>query len=358
MKDTRNGAHCAPLQATKQVLGELTLCYCVAPLQYQGRRHYLVASEKQHPCLLFDEQGNCVDKVWDGPGGTMSMVQLPGVDGAFLATHRFYSPNDNKQASIVLCRHEAGAWRVRTLLELPGVHRFDILERNGVRWVIACTIKSDYEYKDDWRFPGKVYAAVLPENLMELPEDFRLEARVICPALTRNHGYSRDGQSGIVTADEGVFRFTPPEDPAGDWGMELLLAESTSDALLLDLDGDGEKELLTLSPFHGDTLRVFKASGIGAPGSGYVPIFEYEAKIPFAHAICGAEWEGKQIAVVGHRREARDLLAVYHDGTRYRVECLDHDVGPANALNAALAGETRILSANRETDEIALYTIR
>ena len=336
------------MNVEKKVLGELTLCYCVAPLVFQGRRHFLVASEKQHPCLLFDETGACVDKVWDGPGGTMTIVQVPGADGAFLATHRFYSPNDNKAASIVLCRREAGEWKVRTLLDLPGVHRFDLLERNGVRWLLACTIKSDYEYKDDWRFPGKVWAAVLPDDLLELPEDFRLEAKPIREGLTRNHGYSRDGMTGIVTADEGVFRFTPPEAPGGDWTVEQLLAEPTSDALLLDLDGDGAPELLTLSPFHGDTLRVFKAGEL---------VFEYEARIPFAHAICKAELGGRPIAVIGHRKEARDLLAVSFREGAYRVDVLDHDVGPANALSYELDGKTMVLSANRETNEIALYTL-
>ena len=199
------------MKVTKEILGELTLCYCVAPLTVGGVQHYLVASEKQHPCLLFDAEGRYVEKIWDGPGGTMSAVQVPGADAAFLATHRFYSPNDNKAASIVLCRREEGGWRVQTLLELPGVHRFDILTRNGRSWLIACTIKSDYEYKDDWRFPGKVYAALLPEDLMQKPEDIRLEAKVVLEGLTKNHGYSRHGASGIVTAEEGVFRFTPPE---------------------------------------------------------------------------------------------------------------------------------------------------
>ena len=341
----------------KKVLGELTLCYCVAPLMHQGKRYFLVASEKQHPCLLFDEQGNCVDKVWDGPGGTMTIVQAPGLDGAFLATHRFYSPNDNKAASIVLCRYEAGEWRVRTLLELPGVHRFDVLERNGVHYLLACTIKSDYEYKDDWRFPGKVWAALLPADLLSLPEDFRLEVKPIREGLTKNHGYSRDGQTGLVTAQEGVFRFTPPERPEGEWTVEQLLDEPTSDALLLDLDGDGEKELLTLSPFHGDTLRVFKPVGAHSVRPQYEQVFEYEKKIPFAHAICGASPDGTQVAVIGHRKEDRDLLCVRFVEGEYRVELLDHDVGPANALSYQLKGETKVLSANRETNEIALYTL-
>ena len=340
------------MKVEKKKLAELTLCYCVAPLTYQGKRHLLVASEKQHPCLLFDERGELVDKVWDGPGGTMTIVQAPGLDGTFLATHRFYSPNNNKAATIVLCRHAEGEWKVQTLLELPGVHRFDVLERNGRHWLLACTIKSDYEYKDDWRFPGKVWAALLPEKLLGLPEDFRLEAKPIREGLTKNHGYSRDDGTGIVTADEGVFRFTPPETADGDWTVEQLLDEPTSDALLLDLDGDGENELLTLSPFHGDTLRVFKRTG-----AAYEKVFEYEKKIAFAHAICKAAYDGRAVAILGHRKEDRDLLCVRYADGAYRVDVLDHDVGPANALSYELDGKTTVLAANRETNEIALYTL-
>ena len=79
-------------------------CYSIAPLTYQGKQHFLVAAEKQDPCYLFDPEGNLEDKVWDGPGGVMSMVQVPGSDGQYLSTYKFYSPMILKRPGLLLSR--------------------------------------------------------------------------------------------------------------------------------------------------------------------------------------------------------------------------------------------------------------
>ena len=343
------------MKVEKKVISNLTLCYCVAPLWYRGELHFLVASEKEYPCLLFDREGNQVDEIWKEPGGTMSAVQLPGTDGAFLAVHQFYSPNNSKEAKIVLCRHTEAGWVVRTLVELPYVHRFDILQRDGRNYLLACCLKSDYEYKDDWRFPGKTYACRLPENLLELPEGERLSLTLLKDNMLKNHGYSRhvkDGvMTGIVTSDEGVFRFTPPASEGGAWTIERMISDPASDAVMVDFDGDGEEELLILSPFHGDTLRIYHKSA-----DGYQMVFEYGKKLEFAHAICAADIGGEKMAVIGHRKESRDLLAVrYNNG--YFVEVLDRDVGPANVLYSHVDGRDILISANREINEVAYYQV-
>ena len=101
------------MNVEKRVISDLTLCYWVTTLDIKGELFFLVASEKAYSCLLFDRYGKQVDEVWKEPGGTMTAVQVPGaVDGAFLATHRMYSPDDNRQASIIYAfPTDAGAGR-------------------------------------------------------------------------------------------------------------------------------------------------------------------------------------------------------------------------------------------------------
>ncbi len=347
------------MKVTKKVISNLTKCYAMSMLHYQGKDHFLVAAEKVDKCLLFDLDGNQEDVVWDQPGGVMTMVQVPGTDGQFLATHKFYSPNDSKEAKIVIATPKAkGNWEIRTLVDLPFVHRFDILERNGVRYLIACALKSDHEYKDDWRFPGKVFAAVLPEDLSAFNEDNQLELHVLKDNLLKNHGYCKVNENGVqtslISADNGIFQFIPPETPEGEWEIRELLSEAASDAVLVDFDGDGEKELGVLSPFHGDKISIWKKKD-----GAFEKVYEYGKDAEFVHAIYGGPLCGRQAFVVGHRKGPRELLAfTYNQETKgYEVQVLDTDCGPANVLHFVKDGRDVIVSTNREIDEVAMYTL-
>lgn len=344
------------MKLRKKVIAELEKCYSVAPLAYNGEKYILVAAEKQDPCYLFDYDGNKVDTIWEQPGGVMSMVQVPNTNGCFLATHEFYSPNDSKNAKIVYVEPKEDGWAVKTLVPLPHVHRFDIIERNGVNYLIACTLKSGHEYKDDWTMPGKVYAAVLPEDLSGIDEEHPLQLEVIQENMLKNHGYykiTKDGLShALISCESGVYDFLPPGDVKDGWTVSKLVEDPSSDAVLLDLDRDGEEELVTISPFHGENIYVYKKID-----GKFKKVFSYDYA-EFAHAIYGGNIQGKETVIIGHRKGTRDLQSITYDQEKrqFQVEVLDHDCGPANVYKFDDGEREFMVSTNREINQIAMYT--
>ena len=81
--------------------------------------------------------------------------------------------------------------------------------------MIACTLKSGHEYKEDWRSPGKIQVCVLPEDLSSVDEEHPLQFEVLKEGLLKNHGYCKAKVDGVlrsyVAANEGVFECIPPE---------------------------------------------------------------------------------------------------------------------------------------------------
>lgn len=340
----------------KKIMAHLEKCYSIAPLHYKGEDHILVAAEKTDRCILFDMEGNEEETVWREPGGVMTMVQVPHTDGQFLATHKFYSPNDSKEAKIVIASPKDGGWEIRTLAELPFVHRFDILESGGKRYLIACCLKSGHEYKEDWSSPGQVYAALLPDDLSSFDEKNQLKLTLIKDKLLKNHGYCRivrDGEmSALICCENGVSVFSPPQGENADWTVTPLTETPASDAVLADFDNDGKDELLVLSPFHGDTIQIYREKD-----GKYELEYEHPEKLEFLHAIWSGRIQGKTTAVLGHRKGKRDLLKLTWEDGRYHVEVIDHDCGPANVYGFHRQGKDYLVAANREINEIAMYEL-
>ena len=347
------------MNITKKVIAKLNKCYALSELTYQGKDCFLVAAEKQDPCYLFSKSGEQLATVWEQPGGVMTMTPVPGTDGTFLATHKFYSPNDSAEAKIVIAEPNGeGEWKVRTLVDAPFVHRFGILERGGVRYLIVCCLKSGHAYKDDWSMPGCVFTAELPDDLSPYDERHQLPLTELKTGMLKNHGYclvrEKDYDTALVTCEQGVFQFVPPEARGGNWEIRQLLDVPTSDAVLLDFDGDGKLELGCMSPFHGDQLAIYHLDEAG----NYQKAWEYSEPCEFLHAIwagrlsCGPAW------VVGHRKGKRNTMLIrYNPDAGYTTEIIDEDAGAANVMHFVNpAGEDVLIAANREIDEISMYT--
>ena len=128
---------------------------------------------------------------------------------------------------------------------------------------------------------------------------------------------------------------------------------AASDAVLVDMDQDGEKELAVISPFHGEKITIYKKrNGV------YVEVWALSEPAEFSHAIYGGTLLGKPAVIIGHRKGKRNLLLfTYNAETKnYETTVLDEDCGPANVYKYMRDGEEVLISTNREIDEVAMYT--
>ena len=344
------------MEFIKRVISELYHCYSIGELPYGQDRYFLVASEKDAPCYRFDLDGNRCDTVWQGPGGTMSMAPMPEGDGSFLATQKFYCPDDADDAGLVYVYPENGGWAMRKVFALPHLHRFDVLKGGEAHYILAATIKTSCQRPDDWSTPGMLYGAELPPRA-ELMQCCELKPEPVSVPMFHNHGFCKhvdpDGrESALIGSDSGVMQVFPPERRGGAWRTELLLDRPASDMVSVDLDGDGVEELVVFAPFHGQTLQIYRKTD-----GAYRCVFEKDG-MGFLHAIWGGMLCGRPAALVGHRDGKRALyLLTWEDGD-YRMTCIDENLGPANAAVIQMRTGQGIVAANCETGTVTLYTPR
>jgi hypothetical protein len=336
----------------RQHLCDLPFCYAVSPLTIDGRLHYILATDDEGPCYSIDSVTLEQKIVWESPGGTMSIVPLPGTNGEFLASQRFFPGFNASGCEIVHARYLGGRWQVSPWMKVPYLHRFDILSRGGVNYLLFCTLAEDKKNTEDWSRPGKLYAA-------ELPSDFtRPDAlNEIAGGMTRNHGYCRLERAGYSAAltgcDEGVFEVLPPEHKGGAWTVTKLLDRRVSDVAVCDIDGDGQEELATIEPFHGTDFVVYHQTR-----GGYAEMYRYPGKMAFVHTVWGGLLRGQPVFLGGCRALTKELFKLRWSEGRIREELIDTGKGPSNV--AVIPGGDRdiILTANREAHVGSVYVVR
>ncbi len=333
---------------------DMPLCYAIGMFDGTDARSFVVATEKAGPMRRFALDGSVIEDVAPGPGGVMTIAQVPGRGDQLLATYQFFSPNYGGDDAKIMAytRQEDGTWAQSVVCDLPYVHRFGILRgADGQLWLLACTIKGACrEVKNDWTTAGAVYAAPLGDRI----EDGPVELEVLAAQQLQNHGFymAPDASYVLVTTAAGVFRYVPPAEKGADWTVTCLVVQPTSDVCVADLDGDGQEELVTFSAFHGDTLAVWHATDVA---DTYKKVWTAPQKLDFLHAIWSGELGGQACAVIGNRKDGRDLLRLVYGADGYELESIDHDCGPANCWVFADENGEHIIAANRETNEVALY---
>lgn len=338
----------------KQVIDDIFKCYAMNSLHIDGQYQLIFAAEGDGSCHIFSGKNFEQKKtIWEGGGGTMSVVPVPEKEGYFFASKGFYSMVDATTSHVVLVRYKDGEFTQETIVEIPYLHRFDILNANGKRYFIGATLCSAKENKEDWSSPGKVFVAELPDDL---DGDMAVEVTILKEGLTKNHGYARgvwdEKEAGFIGCEEGLFVATPPQSEGKEWKFEQILDHPISDVAALDIDGDGETEFAIIEPFHGDEFAIYKK----IDGS-YTKVYSYPTHMDFYHAVFATTINGVPTIVGGARRDDQQLFVIQHDqvSNKYINTVLDQKVGPSNVNAIHTDQGDIIMSANREIGQAAIY---
>ena len=293
------------MKIVKKKLDDMYRCYCASNIYFDNQNHILLASEDPDVAcnMYYGKDYETKENVWTHPGGCMSIVPIPGKEKEFLCVQEFYLKVTPSLSKIVWGKYDNGTWQFKDVVSVPYVHRFGIFNQNGINYLILATVATSKKEKNDWSVPGRIYVAELPED-----PSTGVELEVLC------------GHIGEIAT--------------------------------IDIDGDGQDEIMTIEEFHGNTIQIYKKDG-----SEYKKVWQYDNEIDFAHALVGAKLAGQNAFVCGVRRKDCELFVVTYEDGEYKVTMVDKGVGPANLCVVHEDNRDIIVGANHTAAEAAIYFV-
>lgn len=297
---------------------------------------YLSDLEKEESCLV------------DGcPGGVMSFVPVPGHPDLFYSIMGLFPPFVGLEAGVFMHKRTPDGWETSRIMHLPFAHRCDILNRDGHNYVFAASCSKFKENPLDWSQSGELYVIPLDDAT-----GFPGTPELVYNAIFRHHGMLKavvDGKQTILfSGAEGIFSLDLVD---GKWMTACLFDHEVSEFGLLDFDGDGVDELVTIEPFHGNTVNIYDRVG---------DVWEkkYTGELSFGHGLSCGMFKGEPVAVVGNRRGSLtlDLIKVVDwQAGKFSREAIEEEAGPTQTQVFSFGGKDYILSANQLKNEVALY---
>jgi hypothetical protein len=216
-----------------------------------------------------------------------------------------------------------------------------------VNHLFVATVSSYKENPADWSRPGELHHVVIGE-----PGSAEWTTDLVFSGLTRNHGMTKsvikNMESICISGVEGIFAIQPGKNDK--WEIKHLFDHEVSEFSFFDLDNDGEDELVTIEPFHGNSLNIYKNSKKNGWQS------QYTSPLSFGHGLSTGKFHGQNVVVVGNRRDSGDL-ELHNVKTLSSVEksVIESSVGATQTKVVRYKDTDYILSSNQTLNEVALY---
>ena len=329
----------------KKILFELPFVYTANEFELGNQVFFAAGSEREHPAYLIDPETNDVIKVADGPGGMMSIIPVPGRTDCLVSVMGLFPPFIGSEAGVFLHVRNGGTWGTEKVISLPFAHRCEILTINGESHLFTATCSSYKENPADWSKPGELYHTRI-DNI----GNGNWPTELIIDNLYRNHGMNKrivnHAEVLCISGDEGIFGVQPGSE--NRWEVTQCFDRPVSEFVFFDLDGDGDDELITIEPFHGNSLNIYKNSGGWA--------LQHTSPLSFGHGLSAGRFQNQSVVVVGNRRESGDLeLHTVHSLSNIEKSVIESDVGATQTKLVSHNDIDHILSSNQTRNEVALY---
>ncbi len=338
------------MQFSKQVLYEFNMPYALGWMEKDGQRCIVGATEDHGPIVVSSPPYKSARVLVDGPGGCMSLVSHPRFPGELYAIMGCFLGYNFHGGALYRITASGESANSEKLLDLPFAHRMEVVERRGEPVVIVANLAALKDTPQDWSRPGSVYAFALGD------QESRSRLEVLLPNIHKNHGFLKTtfrGQpSVLISGTEGLFSLAVGA--LDSWDFKKVLPHEVSEIAVFDLDGDGEQELITIEPFHGNVLAVYKFQQ-----NGWIRVWETE--LDYGHCVLADTIFAKASVLVSNRAGNKDLLlfqfepgadAFVHP-TRLVVEA---GVGAANMLVVHQPQGTLIIATNQTQGQLVRYS--
>ena len=315
---------------------------------FSGGKAYIGAGSETTSQVYLHELEKSESSLVDGcPGGVMSFVPVPGQTNLFSSIMGLFPPFVGLEAGVFRHRRSAQGWQTDRIMHLPFAHRCDILNRYGRNYIFAASCSKHKDNPQDWSRSGELY--VIPLDGAGNP----LEPQLIYNVIWRHHGMLKAVIKGketiLFSGAEGIFYLELVGD---EWKVVKMFDHEVSEFGLIDFDGDGEDELVTIEPFHGNTVNIYDCvNGVYEK--------KYTGELSFGHGLSCGIFNGEPVAVVGNRRGSLTLeviKAVDFAKGEFSREAIEQEAGPTQTQVFTAAGVDYILSANQLKNEVVLYT--
>lgn len=340
------------MKVEKKSITTMSMPYTVSTIRLGGRDRIVAATEDRGKTITTSPPEWQAHELLSGPGGCMSIAQPSGSERMFGVFGCFPGYQFHDAAIYEIMPKEGlQAYELRAVFPLPFAHRISFVSRNGAEYLVSANLARTKKSPDDWSEPGAVYAAAVPESTSG---EWKQER--ILGELHKNHcmysGLLQGRRVLMIGGTEGLFSFDLDSSDEG-WTVQRVLKHEISEVVAIDLDGDGIDELVTIEPFHGSRLVVYRKSGTGWNRMGEYPL-------EFGHGVCGGIVGGKTALVVGNRRGENNLEIFTPDerpSLKLSRHIVAHGVGAANVTLIDHAGASWIVAANQHDSEVAAYRI-